>query len=52
MLKYKVPTWGMLVKAIDREAGENNPELAKKITSDHPSIGMDYMCGGGREGGK
>ena len=42
--KYNVdefgpPTWRMLVEAIDQEAGGNNPELAKKIASDHPAIG-------------
>ena len=43
--KYKVekfgpPTWRMLVEAVDRKTGGNNPELAKKIASDHLAMGM------------
>ena len=43
--KYKVdkfgpPTWRMLVEAVNREAGGNNHELAKKIALEHPATGI------------
>ena len=42
--KYKVdkfgpPTWRMLVEAVNREAGGNNHELAKKIALKYPATG-------------
>ena len=45
--KYKVerfglPTWRMLVEAVDKKTGGNNHELAKEIASNHP-IGT-YIC--------
>ena len=38
--RFGPPTWRMLVEAIEREPGGNNPELAKKIASDHPATGI------------
>ena len=40
--KYKVerfglPTWRMLVEAVDKKTGGNNHELAKEIASNHPT---------------
>ena len=32
------PTWRMLVEAVDKEAGGNTNELAKKIASNHHAI--------------
>ena len=37
--RFGRPTWRMLVQAVDHRTGGNNPELAKKIASDHPAIG-------------
>ncbi len=42
--KYNVekvgpPTWRMLVEAVDRKGGGNNPELAKNIAAEHPATG-------------
>ena len=37
--KYGLPTWRMLVEAVDKKTGGNNHELAKEIASNHP-IGM------------
>ena len=33
--RFGLPTWRMLVEAVDKEAGGNNNELAKKIASNH-----------------
>ena len=33
--RFGLPTWRMLVEAVDREGGGNNHELAKKIASNH-----------------
>ena len=33
--RFGLPTWRMLVEAVDQEAGGNNNELAKKIASNH-----------------
>ena len=35
--RFGPPTWRMLVKAVDKETGGNNHELAKKIASGHPA---------------
>ena len=37
--RFGPPTWRMLVEAVDRKAGGNNHELAKKIASDHSAAG-------------
>ena len=37
--KYGLPTWRMLVEAVDKMTGRINHELAKEIASNHP-IGM------------
>ena len=47
--KYKVdkfgpPTWRMLVEAVNREAGGNNHELAKKIALKYPATGSYIIC--------
>ena len=34
--RYGLPTWRMLVEAIDNHAGGNDHKLAKKIALDHP----------------
>ena len=34
--KFGPPTWRMLVKAVDRPAGGNDHNLAKKIAANHP----------------
>ena len=34
---FGLPTWRMLVQAVDRKRGGNNPELAKEIASKHPA---------------
>ena len=36
--RFGRPTWRMLVKAVNQEAGGNNNELAKKIASNHRAI--------------
>ena len=33
--RFGLPTWRMLVEAVDQEAGGNNNELAKEIASNH-----------------
>ena len=43
--KYNVekigpPTWRILVEAVDRKGGGNNPELAIKIADEHPATGI------------
>ena len=35
--KFGRPTWRILVEAVDRKVGGNNPELAKSIAAEHPS---------------
>ena len=37
--RHDRPTWRRLVEAVDRKAGGNNHELAKKIASQHPTKG-------------
>ena len=37
--KFGLPTWQMLVKAIDSPAGGNDHQLAEKIALDHPAAG-------------
>ena len=39
MARHGRPTWRKLVEAVDRKAGGNNHELAKKIASQHPTKG-------------
>ena len=39
--KYGLPSWMMLCQAISKQAGGNNPALARKIAENH--IGMRYM---------
>ena len=38
--RFGPPTWRMLVEAVNREAGGNNHELAKKIALKHPATGI------------
>ena len=40
--RFGLPTWRMLVEAVDKKTGGNNHELAKEIASNHP-IGT-YIC--------
>ena len=35
--KHGVPTWRMLVEAVDKKSGGDNHELAKQIASNHPA---------------
>ena len=35
---YGEPSWRLLCRAIDKRAGTNNPELAKKIARQHSCI--------------
>ena len=35
--KFGLPTWRMLVEAVDKKTGGNNHELAKQIASNHPT---------------
>ena len=35
--KYGLPTWRMLVEAVDKKTGGNNHDLAKEIASNHPT---------------
>ena len=41
--RFGPPTWRMLVEAVNREAGGNNPELAKKIALKYPATGSYIM---------
>ena len=34
--RFGLPTWRMLVEAVDKHAGGNDHELAKKIALNHP----------------
>ena len=40
VIKYGVPSWRMLVKAVDKESGGNNHAVAKRIASNHPFTGV------------
>ena len=35
--KFGLPTWRMLVQAVDMKSGGNNNELAKTIALNHPA---------------
>ena len=35
--RFGLPTWRMLVEAVDKKTGGNNHELAKQIALSHPS---------------
>lgn len=35
--KFGLPTWRMLVEAVDKKYGGNNHDLAKEIASNHPA---------------
>ena len=37
--RFGLPTWRMLVEAVNRKTGGNNHELAKEIASNHPAAG-------------
>ena len=40
--KFGLPTWRMLVEAVDKTASEKSHDLAKEIASNHPA-GIGYL---------
>ena len=41
--KFRKPTWGRLVEAVEDNAGGNNCALAQTIAGDHPGEPGNYI---------